>query len=202
MHLVIATRNRHKLDELRALLDVPGLLLSCVDDFPCIPDVVEDGDTLEANAVKKAAAVARATRRWALADDSGLEVFALGGAPGVHSAHYAGHPPDYAANNRKLLSELNGVSDRRARFRTVIALASPSGRTRIVEGICEGAITHEPRGCAGFGYDPLFVPNGFNLTFAEMEPEQKNRISHRARAIEKARDEWRAIFEDDLPDWP
>lgn len=201
MHLILATRNRHKLDELRELLDFPDLRLSGADEFPCVPEVEEDGATFEANAVKKAVMLARATGQWALADDSGLEVHALGGAPGVRSARYAGESPDYTANNRKLLIELNGVTDRRARFRTVIALSSPSGRAECVEGICAGVIIREPRGCAGFGYDPIFVPDGSTLTFAEMEPEQKNRISHRARAMQAAIRQWRWIFEENPPDW-
>lgn len=201
MQLVVATRNRHKLAEIRALFDLPGLELVSALDFPEIPDVEEDGKTFEENAVKKAVTLARATGYWALADDSGLEVEALGGAPGVYSARYAGVPVSYPANNAKLLRELEGVKNRKARFRCVIALSSPSGVARTVEGHCEGRILHEPRGSHGFGYDPVFVPDGFDRTFAEMEPAAKNAISHRGRALQKAREAWQALLNSDAPDW-
>ena len=194
MKLVIATRNRHKLDELRALLVAPGLDLRSALDFPDVPDVVEDGDTFEANAVKKAEALCRATGLWALGDDSGLEVDALGGAPGVRSARYSGEPTDYARNNAKLLRELAGRADRAARFRCVIALARPGEPTLTVEGRCEGRIEHAPRGAQGFGYDPLFVPEGSTRTFAELPAEEKHAISHRGRALRRAREEWGALL--------
>lgn len=202
MRLVIASRNRHKVDEFRALLGVPGLVLSGADEWPGAPLVHEDGNTFEENAAKKAVALARATGQWALADDSGLEVEALGGAPGVHSAVFAGEPRDDQANNRKLLDALRGVSNRRARFRAVLALASPSGRVETVEGVCEGRIAWEPRGSGGFGYDPLFVPEGYDKTFAEMTPAEKNALSHRGRAVARALDRWRHLFEGDYADWP
>ncbi|HMO98093.1 MAG TPA: XTP/dITP diphosphatase [Kiritimatiellia bacterium] len=190
MQLVIATRNRHKLEEIQALLNVPGLHLSSALDYPGIPDVEETGATFEENARLKAVALQTATGCWALADDSGLEVDALNGAPGVYSARFAGEPPDYAANNRKLLAMLDGETNRRARFRTALCLASPDGTCRIVEGRCEGAIIEAPRGEGGFGYDPIFVPEGETLTFAEMPAERKNEISHRARALAAAHDAW------------
>ncbi len=190
MQIVIATRNPHKLQELREILGGPGLEWRSAIDFPDLPDVEEDGETFEANAVKKAEALSRATGTWALADDSGLEVDALGGAPGVRSARYAGEPADYAANNARLLRDLAGASDRRARFRCVLALAGPGFRTATVEGSCEGHIAEAPRGAMGFGYDPLFVPDGHTATFAELPPEAKHRISHRGRALTKAREAW------------
>jgi XTP/dITP diphosphohydrolase len=202
MKLILASRNRHKLEEIRTLFDLPGLELSSALDHPEIPDVEEDGKTFEENAVKKAATLARAMGCWALADDSGLEVDALGGAPGVYSARYAGEPVSYPANNQKLLRELRGATDRRARFRCVVALASPLGKARTVEGRCEGRIIHEIRGAKGFGYDPLFVPDGFEKTFAEMESSAKNRISHRGRALQKARAAWHNFLQSDPSEWP
>ncbi len=188
MKLVIATRNAHKLEEIRAIFDFQGLEVLSAFDFPEIPDVVEDGDTLEANAEKKATEIAKATNCWALADDSGLEIFALGGAPGVYSARYAGEQCSYSDNNDKLLRELAGKPDRSAQFRTVVALSDPSGNVQTLEGACPGAIIEKLRGTNGFGYDPLFVPEGYTETFAELSAEIKNRISHRARALQKAHD--------------
>ncbi|MBU1695015.1 MAG: XTP/dITP diphosphatase [Verrucomicrobia bacterium] len=201
MKLILATRNRHKLEEIRTLFELPGLELSSALDHPEIPDVEENGKTFEENAVKKAVTLARATGCWALADDSGLEVDALGGAPGVYSARYAGEPVSYPANNAKLLRELTGVTDRRARFLCVVALASPSGQARTVEDRCEGRIIHEVRGTRGFGYDPLFVPDGFEKTFAEMEASAKHAISHRGRALQKARAAWHEFLKSDPSDW-
>ncbi len=191
MNVLIATRNPHKLREIRAILSVPGLSFVTAMDVPNLPDVVEDGRTFEENAVKKAVTWARSSGLWAVADDSGLEVDALGGEPGVRSARYAGEPAGDVANNRLLLARLHGVLNRRARFLCVIALASPNGWTDVVEGRCEGHITDTPRGTHGFGYDPLFIPDGYDQTFAEMPPELKNRISHRARALEAAARAWR-----------
>jgi XTP/dITP diphosphohydrolase len=190
MRIVVATRNRHKLAEIRAILDVPSLVLAGADEMEGLPDVEEDGETFEANAMKKAVTVAKAAGLWALADDSGLEVAALGGEPGVRSARYAGEPSDHAANIVKLLAALRGVSDRRARFRCVLALASPAGDVSTAEGECAGRIEFAPRGSGGFGYDPVFVPDGYRQTFAEMTPQEKDRISHRGRALETARRAW------------
>lgn len=193
-HLLIATRNRHKLDEIRAIFAFKHLEISSALDVPHVPDVEETGATFEENAMLKARALAAATGQWALGDDSGLEVDALDGAPGVYSARFAGEPANYAANNEKLLRLLNGVTHRRARFRTVLALASPTGECYTVEGRCEGRIIEELRGGQGFGYDPLFIPDGETLTFAEMPPEKKNRISHRARALHAAHEAWEHFF--------
>lgn len=191
MKLLIATRNSHKLEEIRRIFDFSGLEVLSAFDFPEIPDVVEDGDTLEENARKKAREMALATGLWALADDSGLEVDALDGAPGVYSARYAGEDCSYADNNTKLLRELDGASSRLARFRTVMALSDPQGAVETVEGVCPGKIIETLRGEHGFGYDPLFVPEGFSKTFAELSSAEKNKISHRARALEKARVAWK-----------
>jgi XTP/dITP diphosphohydrolase len=185
MKLVIATRNAHKLEEIQAIFDFQSLEVKSAFDFPEIPDVVEDGETLEANAAKKAVEIAKATGCWSLADDSGLEVTALDGAPGVYSARYAGEQCSYSDNNEKLLRELSEKNDRSARFRTVVALSDPEGSVKMVEGTCE-----ELRGANGFGYDPLFVPEGYSETFAELDSAVKNKISHRAHALQKAHAEW------------
>lgn len=190
MNLLIATRNPHKLEEIHAILDLPGIDLVSALDFPELPDVIEDGATLEANAVKKAVSLALATGLWSMADDTGLEVDALNGEPGVRSARYAGEPTDYAANNRKLLQALEPHANRAARFRTVIALADPTGRAQIVEGICPGTIATAPRGTGGFGYDPLFIPDNETRCFAELTNDEKNRISHRGRALHAAATTW------------
>jgi XTP/dITP diphosphohydrolase len=194
MKLLIATRNNHKVGEIRQMLAVPSLELIGMEAYREVPEVVEDGDTFEANARKKAVTVARATGLWTLADDSGLEVDALGGEPGVWSARYAGEPADYAANNAKLLKALGNTTHREARFRCVIALSDSRGRAQTVEGRCEGAIIHECRGKQGFGYDPLFVPRGFRLTFAEMDSDEKNRISHRGKALQQAAETWGGLL--------
>lgn len=193
--LIIATGNAHKLEEIRAILTLPGLELVGLDAVPNAPEVEEDRDTFEGNAIKKAATLATFTGKWALADDSGLEVDALAGAPGVYSARYAGEPADYAANNVRLLRELTGITDRTARFRCVMALCSPDGDTHTVEGRCEGHIADAERGKGGFGYDPLFIPENYDVTFAEMPASAKNAISHRGRALAKAAEEWSAILE-------
>jgi XTP/dITP diphosphohydrolase len=188
MKLLIATGNHHKLREIKTIFDVTGIEIVGMDAFDGLPNVVEDGDTFSANAIKKAVTVAAAAGCLTLADDSGLEVDALGGAPGVFSARYAGEPSNDAANNRKLLSELDGVADRRARFRCVIALAGPGiTEPQTVEGVCEGLIAMQPQGENGFGYDPLFIPDGFDCSFAQLSDADKNRISHRGLALEAAR---------------
>lgn len=190
MKLLIATRNPGKLAEIRALFRMPGLDVHSVMDLAEAPEVEEDRPTLEGNAVKKAGVLARHAGTWALADDTGLEVDALGGSPGVHSARYAGPACDDAANVDKLLAALEGIADRRARFRTVVALADPTGWSAWVEGVCEGLIARSRAGTGGFGYDPVFLPDGSAETFAEMGAARKNRISHRARALAAARTAW------------
>jgi len=195
MNLLVATRNRHKLDEIRQIFSLPGLTLLSADEVEGLPaDVVEDADTFEGNALKKARELGCASGLWTLADDSGLEVEALNNAPGVYSARYAGEPCSYPANNAKLLRALQGVTDRRARFRCVIALRAPDGREWTVDGRCEGTITELAHGSNGFGYDPLFVPNGFSQTFAELDVATKNSLSHRGNALRKAAVEWRSLL--------
>ncbi len=202
MKLLIATRNPHKLDEIRAILPAGSVELVSLDGFPDAPEVEEDGATFEANAVKKAMTLALVTRLWTLADDSGLVVPSLGGEPGVRSARYAGEPVSYQANNEKLLVALRAAADRRARFHCALALASPSGRAQVVEATCPGRIIHELRGAQGFGYDPLFVPDGYEATFAEMNVADKNRISHRALALRKASESWGRMLAGAPSDWP
>ncbi len=183
--IVVATFNRHKAAELSALLSLPGLEFVPLADFPGAGPVEEDGETLEANALKKARSAADATGLPALADDTGLEVEALGGAPGVYSARYAGEACSYRDNNAKLLRALEGVPPeaRRASFRCVIALCSPDGSAVTAEGRVRGRILEEPRGADGFGYDPLFLPDGASLSFAELSAEEKNSMSHRSAAV-------------------
>jgi len=189
--LVFATRNRGKLVELRALL--PGIEVRSLDDIH-VPDVVEDADTFAGNAAKKAREVSQATGLPALADDSGLEVDALGGAPGVYSARYAGEGHNDAANNAKLLAALAGVPSekRTARFRAVLALADVAGplgsEVITADGACEGVILEAPRGAGGFGYDPLFFAPELGMTFAEAGVGPKSDLSHRARAMKAIRD--------------
>jgi XTP/dITP diphosphohydrolase len=190
MRLVIATRNRHKLEEIKAIFRMEGLDIRSAFDYPELPDVVEDAETFEGNAAKKARELAVATGCWSLADDSGLEVTVLGNAPGVYSARYAGEPSNDDRNNAKLLRELTGVEDRSARFRCCMALADPEGTVRVVNGVCPGTILEAPRGEKGFGYDPLFVPDGYDQSFAELPAAIKNGISHRARALQVAELEW------------
>jgi len=195
MKLLVATRNRHKLDEIRAILTMPGLALVGADDVPGLPDVEEDAPTFDGNARKKALTLALAAKCLALADDSGLEVEALHGEPGVLSARYAGKQGDTPANNAKLMRVLKGQTNRRAQFRCVLALASPDGTVRTVEGCCKGHLLHEPRGVNGFGYDPLFVPDGHEQTFAELSAEIKNQISHRAQALRYAMAAWKGLLQ-------
>ncbi len=191
--LLFATRNRGKLTELKELLaNVSGLRLVCLDDVD-VPDVVEDGDTFAANATKKALEVSRACGLPALADDSGLEVDALGGAPGVYSARYAGELATDADNNAKLLRALEGVpaAKRTARFKSVLALADVSGQlgSKVIceSGSCEGRILVTGQGDGGFGYDPLFYVDAHHATFAELGIGTKNDSSHRAQAMRAMR---------------
>jgi XTP/dITP diphosphohydrolase len=193
--LVLATRNQNKIDEIKGIIGDFGLEIFTVADFPAIPALHEDGRTLEENALKKARTVFQVTKLPSLADDSGLEVFYLAKRPGILSARYAGPLATYADNNRKLLSELKGVPPRRrnAQFRCVIALVTEKGE-QAVEGVTEGKIIEAPRGAGGFGYDPIFRPVGHEQTYAEMTSELKNRISHRAKALERAKPILREYF--------
>ncbi|MFN3479404.1 MAG: XTP/dITP diphosphatase [Thermodesulfovibrionales bacterium] len=188
IEIVLATRNRKKLEEMQRLLEGIPVRLYTLDDFPECPEVAEDEITFEGNAIKKAIAVSRCTGKIAVSDDSGLEVYALGGAPGVYSARYAGERADDRANIEKLLSEMKDIKDRRARFVCVIALANPDDKVEVFDGYVEGTIGYEPLGEKGFGYDPVFFPKGFNKTFAEMEAIEKDKLSHRGKALERLRD--------------
>lgn len=180
--IVLATRNPGKVAEMRALLADLPVRLRHAGEVPDAPAVEEDAPTLEGNARKKAQALHVHTALPALADDTGLEVAALGGRPGVHSARFAGPEADDAANRSRLLRQLKGATDRSAQFRTVIAFVDAGGE-HLFEGICRGRIIEAERGTGGFGYDALFVPEGETRTFAELSAEEKNAISHRGRAL-------------------
>ena len=173
--LNLATGNAHKVSEISSLLHLP---VTGIDT-----GVAETGTSFEANALIKAEALAVQTGDWALADDSGLEVDALGGAPGVYSARYAGKHGDDAANNEKLLLDLRDSTDRSARFVCVLALCGPDGETHTFRGTCEGRIAESASGTSGFGYDPLFIPDGYEKSFAELGGDVKQSVSHRANAL-------------------
>jgi len=188
MKLILATRNKHKIKEIKKILANQQIEILTLEDFPDMPEVKETGKTLEENAVLKAKTVYTATGIPALADDSGLEVDILDGAPGVMSARFAGPGCSYEDNNLKLLGLLKGIPEERrgASFRCVVALALSSDDIRVVEGRVRGFITHKEIGENGFGYDPVFFYPELDKTFAELEPEEKNRISHRGIAFRKA----------------
>lgn len=181
MKLVFATHNENKFQEIKKLLPENIELLS-LDDIGCTEDIEETGDTIDANAIIKAEWVRSRYGHDCFADDTGLEVKSLAGAPGVYSARYAGEQKDDEANREKLLSQLKEMEDRTARFKTVIALALKENEN-LFTGICAGTITEEERGENGFGYDPIFQPDGFEKTFAEMTLAEKSKISHRAKAF-------------------
>ena len=182
--LVFATNNAHKLEEIRAILGDKVEILS-LNDIDCHADIPETADTLQGNAVLKAQYIYDNYGLDCFADDTGLEVEALNGAPGIYSARYAGgEGHDSEANMKKLLSEMQDKDNRKARFRTVICLIE-DGKEHFFEGIVNGSIIRERKGGAGFGYDPVFVPDGYSETFAEMGNDEKNKISHRARAVQK-----------------
>jgi XTP/dITP diphosphohydrolase len=188
--IILATRNEGKVRELQQLLTGTGFTVMSLAGYPQVPEVVEDGDTFEANAVKKAREVAATVGQITLADDSGLVVDYLDGAPGVHSARFAGPGHDDAANNRKLLQLLSGVPQhkRTARFCCVVAIATPDGQVATAQGTCAGVIIDTPRGENGFGYDPLFLVPDYGQTFAQLDSATKNAISHRGRALQIVRD--------------
>ncbi|GAB1358289.1 non-canonical purine NTP diphosphatase [Porphyromonadaceae bacterium] len=181
--IVFATNNDHKLEEVRAILSNKYDILS-LKEIGCDEEIEETGTTLEANALIKARYVKERYGYDCFADDTGLEVEALNGAPGVYSARYAGEEKSSMSNMKRLLSELEGVENRKARFRTVIAWVDDKGE-RLHEGEVCGTIVDTLRGTRGFGYDPIFVPEGFDNTFAELSAETKNAISHRGRAVQK-----------------
>jgi XTP/dITP diphosphohydrolase len=188
--LLLGTRNPGKVIEIVSILADSGWSFSSLAEFPSVGEAEENFVTYTENAIAKARFYALATGLCALADDSGLEVAALGGAPGVFSARYAGEHASDADRRALLLSELDKRdADRRARFVAVVAIATPDGEVfNVSEGICEGTIIFAPRGSGGFGYDPLFVPDGYDQTFAELPDSVKNRISHRGRALAKTRE--------------
>ena len=186
---VLATRNSGKTEEIRALLKGFPVELKNLDDFGPIPEVIEDGETFDDNAYKKASFTARVLGLPAIADDSGLVVEALNGEPGVYSARYAGEDADDAANNAKLLDQMAGVEDRRAAFQCVISIAVPTGAALTYEGRCDGVIAQAPSGKGGFGYDPLFYCPDKEKTFAELNLEEKGEISHRGRALKEVANE-------------
>lgn len=190
MKLVLASRNEHKLAELRVLCGLPEGTLVSAASFPGAPEPEEDADTFVGNALLKARALRDFTGEWALADDSGLCVDALGGAPGVLSARYAGRHGDDAANNSLLLRNLAALGPKAPRtchFSCALALVSPDGREFVAIGLCPGVLLHEGRGTDGFGYDPLFLPDGRDRTFAELPREVKCTFSHRAAAAARMR---------------
>ena len=196
--IILSTGNVHKIDEIKAILKgMPFVLISKNDlgyeDF----DVVEDGETLEENALKKAEELHKLTKGIVIADDTGLYVDALNGEPGVYSARFAGQAAAYADNNKLLLSRLKDlpIEKRTAHFKTVIAVILEDGTKLMAEGICRGYIGLEERGRRGFGYDPLFVPEGKDKTFAEMSEEEKNKISHRANALKNLKGKLEAVIE-------
>lgn len=183
--IVLASRNPNKIQELKELLSIPDVRVLSTTDFPDLEEVEEDAVTLEGNALKKAKYVAMVTGLPSLADDTGLEVTALNGAPGVYSARYSGEHASYEDNVEKLLSEMSKTNERNAQFRTVVAFIE-ADKQWIFEGICTGKISRFRKGAGGFGYDPIFIPDGFDMSFAEMDSEQKNSISHRGLAMKKA----------------
>jgi XTP/dITP diphosphohydrolase len=198
MDIVLATRNKKKIEEIKRITAGLPITVLSLADFSHCPEVVEDRDTFEGNAVKKAVETARCTGKPALADDSGLEVEALGGAPGVYSARYA---PGAASGNdpknyKKLLADLETIPDgkRDARFVCCLALAFPDGSARTFFGYAKGRIGREARGSKGFGYDPVFFPEGFDRTFAEMSPSDKDALSHRGKALEKLSEFLRSLI--------
>lgn len=193
--LVIATRNTGKTAEIRNLLDAFPVRIKNLDDFGPIPEVVEDGDTFDENAYKKASFTARVLGHPALSDDSGLVVEALNGSPGVHSARWAG--PDASDTRRcsKLLAELETQHNRSAAFECVISIAVPTGPALTYEGRCEGTITREPAGNNGFGYDPVFFYPPLNKTFAQLTMAEKSRVSHRGKALQQCQNEFEKIIQ-------
>ena len=181
--LVFATNNPNKIYEIKQLI-TKELHIKNLKDINCFVDIPETGNTIQQNAFLKANYIFKNFNENCFADDTGLEVDSLNGAPGVFSARYAGDHRSAADNNEKLLKELSSKKIRTARFKTVIALII-DGETNYFEGVCEGTIAESPRGNNGFGYDPIFIPQGYNLTFAEMSLREKNKISHRGKAIQK-----------------
>ena len=188
--IVIATNNRHKFEEIAGILKELPVRLIPLSDYPDAPELEEEGATYSENAVHKALTMARFTGKWAMGDDTGLEVDALNGRPGLYSARYAGENATFADNKKKLLEEIADipVEKRGATFRTVLALVNPEGKAHVVEGVLRGRIAEAEQGAGGFGYDALFFLPEMGRTYAELTAEEKNRSSHRARAVEKIKE--------------
>lgn len=196
MKIFLATGNKHKIDEIKAIFkNLKDIEILSIKDGIEIPEVIEDGDTFEANSAKKALEIAKFTGMITIADDSGLCVDALGGAPGVYSARYSGEGATDASNNEKLIKNLQGIENRKAHFVSVITLGKPDGKSYSFRGEVEGEIIDTPRGNTGFGYDPHFYVEKYGKTLAEM-PEMKNVISHRANALKKLEVELEKILKD------
>lgn len=187
--LLLATRNKNKIEEIQSILNDPKLEILTLNDFPDVPHLTEDGSTFQENSRRKAHAVYQHTMLPSLADDSGLEVFYLNGRPGVLSARYSGVGATDEENNNRLLKEMRGVAPRRrrAQFRAVLTLVG-DGFEETTEGVCLGTLGEGPRGTNGFGYDPIFIPEGYTKTYAELTADEKNTISHRAKALEKMKE--------------
>lgn len=207
--LVLATTNKNKIREFREITKDFDIEIRSLSDFGPIPQAIEDGETFDENAYKKAHHVAKILGLPAIADDSGLVVEALGGAPGVHSARYAGESAGDDDNVAKLLEEMHGESNRKAYFLCVLSIAVPSGPALTYEGRCDGIIMDERRGDGGFGYDPIFYYEEFAKTFAELTMEEKNRVSHRGKALKDLRNEFDSVmkwldirFQEEKPEKP
>ncbi len=192
--LVLATTNKNKVKEFQEMVGDFPVEIRSISDFGTIPECIEDGETFDDNAYKKAVHTAKILGLPAIADDSGLVVEALDGAPGVYSARYAGENATDEENCRKLLKEMEGITNRKAAFQCVLSIAVPSGPALTYEGSCEGTILEEKRGESGFGYDPLFYFEEFGKTFAECNSEEKNRVSHRGKALAEVRDEFDKVM--------
>lgn len=198
--LIVSSDNSHKIAEIKSILkDLPITVLSKTEAGCGDIEVIEDGDTLEENATKKAVEIAKRVDGIVIADDTGLFVDRLNGEPGVYSARYSGENATYISNNQKLLKKLEGVSleDRTAKFKTIIAIVLEDKSVKLVSGECSGKIGFEPKGENGFGYDPLFIVNGYGKTFAELGEEIKNTISHRANALKELKEELKILLEDE-----
>ena len=192
--LIIASRNKGKIIEIRELLSGFPINIKCLDDFGPIPEVEEDGETFDENAYKKASFTARVLGHPAIADDSGLVVDALNGAPGVLSARYAGPDATNEDRSNKLLQEMEGITHRKAAFECVISIAVPTGPALTYEGRCEGIITASPQGTNGFGYDPIFYYPPLKKTFAQLSRREKGRVSHRGKALAEFKDEFEKVL--------
>ena len=191
--LLVTSKNKKKINELKEILEPVGITIISSNDIDGLPDVEETGKTFEENAILKASEIAKLTDNYVFADDSGLEVEALNNAPGIYSARYAGENATDEDRINKLLNELGNKENRKARFVCVIAISDKNGETMTFRGEVYGSIIDKPRGKSGFGYDPIFVPDEFDETFAELSPDVKNRISHRGNALKKACSELKKI---------